>query len=367
MINKTMDMTPTRIEKRKRNGGGTTIDHVARLAEVSRITAARAFSNPDVVAEKTRKKILDAASRLNYRPNVLARGLAGGKTHTIAVIWSLSSIPTDMTLTRRLAGRLQKEGYLPYICDLPVTAADVRRLIEDFAQRGVDGLIVAEAGTNVVIEAMHSDLRDRFRAVVLETSTPLETGGDEVVRNRTGAFREVVAHFARSGRRRPLLVMSGHSGYDKIRAFTEECHRQSLELLPNAIALTPPHISYRSGSDDINSFLSGLAPDGTFPFDAIMCVNDMTALVVRAWLRQRGLRVPEDVALVGFNNSDMSRYFDPPLASVDRRTDETINAILELLFARLKDPDIPLQRRELSMKFLWRESAGGIPPGNMIM
>ncbi len=354
--------------RRRRNGGKATIEHVARLSEVSRATAARAFSNPELVAEATRAKVIDAACRLDYRPNVLARGLAGGETHTIAVIWSLSSIPVDVVLTQRLAGRLQDQGYLPYICDLPDTAVDARRLIEDFAQRGVDGLIVAEAGTNVVIEAMHGDLRDRFRAVVLETSMPRDTVCDEVVRNRADAFREVAAHFARSGRRHPLLVMSDHSSsYDKINAFRDECHRQSMELLPKAIAVTPHHISHRSGADDINSFLSDLAPDGIFPFDAIMCENDMTALAVRAWLRQRRIRVPEDVALVGFNNSDMSRYLDPPLASVDRQTDETIDAICELLFARLKDPDIPLQRRELPMRFLWRESAAGMPPEKMVI
>ena len=348
---------------RKRNGTSTTISHVAQLAGVSRATAACAFSKPDVVAEKTRIKVFDAAGRLNYRPNVLARGLAGGKTHTIAVIWSLSSVPVDVDLTQRLAGRLQEQGYLPYICDMPGTYSGAMKLIEDFARRGVDGLIVAEAGVNMVTEAMKGDLRDRFRAVVLETSTPIDAiGCDEVVRDRTCSFREAAAHFVRSGLKHPLLVMSGPSvSQIKIDAFTDECQRHSLELMPSDIIVAPIDTLSRTVPSTIDMRLHDLMLDGRFPFDAVMCGNDMIALTVQSWLRCQGLRVPEDVALIGFNNSEMASLIDPPLASVDRRTDETLAAISEMLFARLENPDLPLQRRELSMQFIWRESAGGTP------
>jgi len=355
--------------QKKRNGVTTTISHVAQLAGVSRATAACAFSKPDVVAEKTREKILDAASRLNYRPNVLARGLAGGKTHTVAVIWSLSSIPSDVDLTQRIAGRLQERGYLPYICDLPSTYFGAMQLIEDFVRRGVDGLIVAEAGAHIVTEAMKGDLRDRFRAVVLETSAPIGAiGCDEVVRDRTGAFCEAAAHFAKNGRRRPLLVMSGpYVSQLKINAFTEECRRHSLKLMPDAIIVASTDALSNMVPSTLGMRLDDLVKDGKFSFDAIMCENDMIALFVWSWLRRKGLRVPEDVALIGFNNSEVASLIDPSIASVDRRTDETLDAITELLFARLEDSDLPQQRRELSMRFIWRESAGGIPPDDLII
>ena len=277
------------------------------------------------------------------------------------MIWSLSAIPADMDLTRRLASEIQEHGYLPYICDLPGTYSGAMQLIEDFAQRGVDGLIVAEAGVNIVTEAIKGDLRDSFHAVVLETSAPQNaTGCDEVVRDRTDAFRRVAAHFARIGRQRPLLLMSGpHVSPLKINAFTEECRRHSIKLMSDSVIMISPKMQLQSVHENIYSVLDKLISDGSFPFDAVMCANDTIAISVLSWLRCRGLRIPEDVALVGFNNSEISPVMDPPLASVDRRTEKTLDALLELLFTRLENPDLPPQRRELSMQFIWRESAGG--------
>ena len=350
---------------RKQRGRSVTINHVAKLAGISRATVSRAFTEKDRVAEKTREKIFNAARILNYQPNVLAQGLVGGRTRTIAVIWPLSSAPVDLALTTRLSSRLQQQEYMPYICDLPSTYSDIKRLITGFAQRGVDGLIISDDGKNIITETMRDDLYDHFRAVVLETGTFRNIDCcDEVIRDRTGAIRKVVAHFAESGRKCPLLITSGDSDLsqqNKINAFTDECHRQSLKLLPNACVISP-YLSWKPVPPDVIKFLDDLAVNGTFPFDAVICDADIVAITVRSWLRKRKLKVPDNVALIGFNNSDITPFTDPPLASVDRCIDETIDAICKMLFARLEEPDIPAQHQEIPMKFIWRESAGGMPP-----
>ncbi len=84
----------------------------------------------------------------------------------------------------------------------------------------------------------------------------------------------------------------------------------------------------------------------------------MNALALISWLQSNGIRVPDDVAVVGFSNTEMAECLDPPLASVERNDGQLADVIEQVLFARLETPALPPQRREVAMQFIWRESAG---------
>jgi LacI family transcriptional regulator len=92
--------------------------------------------------------------------------------------------------------------------------------------------------------------------------------------------------------------------------------------------------------------------------DALLCSCDEAAITAISWLTARGIHVPDDVAVVGFNNSSIDEHQAVPLASVDRREDEMIDAALQMLYSRLKEPALPVRRVELPMQFVWRRSAG---------
>jgi DNA-binding LacI/PurR family transcriptional regulator len=96
-----------------------------------------------------------------------------------------------------------------------------------------------------------------------------------------------------------------------------------------------------------------------FPFDAVLCASDEGAAAMIKWLRRRGLNVPGDVAVRGFNGAEWGESMSPPLASVDRRDEAVGTEIDRMVFARLKNPDLPPQRRTIPMRMIWRESAGG--------
>ena len=92
--------------------------------------------------------------------------------------------------------------------------------------------------------------------------------------------------------------------------------------------------------------------------DAIFCFNDIGAMYVMRELSQRGVRVPEDVAVVGFNNTQAGRVWSPPIASGDRKPAELAATIDRLINDRLERPDDPSRRVTVHMQFIWRESAG---------
>jgi len=176
------------------------------MAGVSRATAARVFSAPHLVAEATREAVLKAAETIHYRPNLMARGLAGGRTNTIGVLWSLGGTPVSTGETRLMASELEKHGLMPYITEFNPDDPRSEDMLGEFARRGFDGVVIQIAGG---ARPEYTGLREQvaqFRATVLVSDQPLGWDCDEVTRDRLGAYREAARHFARTGRHRPALA-----------------------------------------------------------------------------------------------------------------------------------------------------------------
>ena len=97
---------------------------------------------------------------------------------------------------------------------------------------------------------------------------------------------------------------------------------------------------------------------GRNPFDALICSTDEGAAAVINYLYDMGCKVPDDVAVSGFNNIDITSYFKPPLASVDRRNQDVAECVTKMLLNRIANKDLPQQHEVIKMKFIHRESAG---------
>lgn len=350
-----------------RVGKVSNIVHVAKLSGVSRATAARAFSGSGPVSEETRIKVLEAAKMLDYSPNPLASGLAGGRTRTVGILWSVTGAPDGPEITRKIADGLQKQGYMSFVADsnVPGTWAESiennRKLLAEYTKRGVDGLILQNTA-GYLPESKVMELLERFKAVVTVDNSTNDLLCDRVIRNRSNVFRAIGEHFVRSGRKCPAIVMA-IAGNNKIKAeaFQAVIQQHGLSIHPQSI-IDPWSQTNRNSMSLVWEKLDELFGQSRFPFDAVACSSDETAITTIAWLRKQGLKVPEDVAVTGFNNIDTAQYMEPPLASARRRTDEVANAVVKLFLERLKNHDQPPQQLDIPMQFVWRESAGGKCP-----
>ncbi|NQU41291.1 MAG: LacI family DNA-binding transcriptional regulator [Lentisphaerae bacterium] len=352
--------TAKRYANAKRRAAGSSLQDVANLAKVSRATAARVFSDEHLVAEKTRGAVRRAARMLNYSPNLLARGLAGGRTNMIGVLWALSGTPEAIGTTHLLAEQLEQCHFMPYITDAPAHGAATKNMLREFARRNFDGIVMQIGDARASADDLEFiELLSCFRAVVLVSAQPLELGFDEVVCDRLSAYREAARHFANIGRRRPAIITAHHSNIQKVEAFFDEARQCGMEVLPDAV------IDIAQGHDLDATHARGVLEtrfsDTSFPFDAVMCSNDELAMLTGAWLTGQGLRIPDDVALAGFDDMRISRVLNPPLATADRRRKEVADTIATLLTSRLDQPDLPVRSHDLPMRFLWRESAGRDP------
>lgn len=319
------------------------------ISTVSHILAGRGQR----YAADTRKAVLEGARKLNYKPNPAACALRGGRTNTVGMIGPVGSLGGD--IAHSFTKRARVRGYVTYLAD---HMSDLRLLWEalaDFARRRVDGVVVRSPG-GFLYEKLAERLRE-FPAAVAMVKVPAPVQIDQMVVDIYPAFHAVVDHFAKTGRRQPGIVF-GDPQSDKVKTFVDRFKQHGIEVSPQAIIDFDWNLWQRSPPRAIYQSLDVLFPTGRVPFDALFLLRDDMAVAAMTWLKAHGYQIPRDVAVVGFANENYSQYLDPPLASIHPSNEEVLDAMEKMLFARLENPDLPPQREDIPMEFVWRESAG---------
>ncbi|MFA6176074.1 MAG: LacI family DNA-binding transcriptional regulator [Phycisphaerae bacterium] len=330
--------------------------HVAELARVSPVTVARTFTGSAPVAEKTRQSVVAAAKQLGYMPNLLARGLRGGRTQTIGILWSLGGPHAAVQMTRNLTVRVQRRGYVPSVMDNTFDDIEISKTLEDYSHRGIDGVIV-EWGPPVPKDKNLHLLLKRFPAVVAITPSYQGLEVDEIIQDRLGAISDVAKHFAATGRTRPGIIMPINNAKEKVDAFVKTLEEKGIPLSKIA-TIDCPWGASQVFTQTYYDILEERFPKGQCLPDCLFCGADEGAIAAVAWAKSRGMRVPEDIAIVGFNDGDGLKFLEPPIASISRHNYDVANAVEELLFSRLDKPELPIRNKKISMEFVWRESAG---------
>lgn len=335
----------------------TTARQIAKEAGLSHSTVSLVLNQRGDelgIRRETQKRVFAIAKKLNYVPNPLAKGLRGGRTHTLGVLWSMAGPHDSELMTRRIALRAYKQGYITQLADHLGGQQLVQRALSDLARRSVDAVVMQDGPGDFLHRPEIIELLKSFPAALVVSTQAWDAPCDLIVHDRLSAYREVVDHFADSGRQRPGILLPLSTSRDKADAFVEHAH---LRGLTSADVIDVPLSDDRKLTACYRDALDRAFPNN-FPFDCLLCSTDEGAVVAMSWFRQRGLKIPADVAVVGFNDSMMSEFLDMPLASIDRRDEQVADAIEHLIFTRLSVSDKPLERVHVPMRFIWRESAG---------
>lgn len=332
------------------------IREVADRAGVSVSTVSFAFSGKGTLSDRLRRRVLKTARELGYHPSALARGLRGARTHSVGVLWALAGPQASVEMTRRIAMRAQKHGYVTSIVDTLGNRNTVDLAISEFARRRTDSIVI-EVGPELEDAAWLGERLTQFRAVVAVTGRPCILGVDQIVRDRDQAYRAVADHFVKTGRRAPALAANSSGSPRKVHAFVTRLSELGVEAGPDSLVDLTPFAEGVTWARACYNALEQRFPQGP-TFDAIMCTTDEIAVAAMSWLRSKGVSVPADVAVVGSNDNEMSPFENPPLASIIRQDEQVAEMIETMLFARLADPELPVRQTEIPMQFVWRESAG---------
>lgn len=324
-----------------------TMQDVSVLAGVSVKTVSNVINDHPHVREQTRRKVLDAIDVLGYRPNFLARGLRSGRTNVISLM-----IPN------------LRNAYFAELADAVMMAASERGLAVLIEQYGLDrrqeiGALrhphaqTVDGVLHSVLALDQSDvdlLAELGTPVVLLGDRNVDVPRDHVIIANTEGVRAATEHLLSSGRRRIVAFGAHPAAVVGSAALRLEGYRQALDAacLPFDEALVVPVDPWhrRNGADAMRELLAT-----GMQFDGVVAFNDAIALGALRALQEAGRRVPEDVAVIGFDDIEETEYSIPSLSTIDPDRERIARTAVDLLVRRIEHPDEPFVPERLPMPF----------------
>jgi len=292
---------------------GATIRDVARRARVSHQTVSRVINGQENVTAETRERVLAAVRELGYVPSAVARSLSSSRTHTLGMV---TTDVSDHFFAEAVAGaeaEARKRGYFLIIGSIEEGSEDDERTyLRLMLERRVEGLIVAVPRLRLAEDDVLADAVARIPTVLVASDIDL-AGADHVdIDNRRGGH-EATAYLV-AQKHRLIATITGPLDWPSARARLDG-YRDALRDtgIPADRSLVEPCVDWGldSGRRAADRLL-GSVPKLT----AIFAQSDLLALGAIAALRARGMRVPQDVSVVGFDDIPVSSVFDPPLTTV---------------------------------------------------
>jgi DNA-binding LacI/PurR family transcriptional regulator len=336
------------------------IRDVARLAGVSTATVSHVINNSRFVSEETRLKVLAAIERCGYTPNAHARNLASKRNHTFGLILSDLSNPFFPELVKSIQDRAIELGYDISMAntnyDSDRTLASVRRMLE---QR-VSGVAVM---TSEIDDSLTRRLAEHEVAVVFLDVGKVGPYVSNIVVNYERGIRAGVEHLLGLGHRR-IAYISGPLRLKSARrrhlAFTRmmKKYEPSLRTQP---WIYEGDFKATGGQRAVVEML-GQKPRPT----AILAANDLMAIGALGELKKAGLRVPEDISVVGFDDILFAALTDPPLTTIALPREEIGRASVEALLNTIKDTSRMGREYKILPRLIVRESTGTVPVNDPI-
>ena len=338
-----------------RPGQRVRLEDVAKLAGVSMKTVSNVVHDYPHVSAKMRERVQTAIDQLGYRPNLTARRLATGRTGMLALAIPEIDQPYFAELARRIGEEAVRRGYR-VIVEQTLNDADAERaVIRDREEGLVDGVIFQPAYMDTMEIAR---LRPGTPLVLLgEAGRPVTA--DHVMIDNVAAAREGVELLLRQGRTR--IAFFGMVRGDP----TESTHLRLLgyqEALLAAGVRTGPELVIETDGFTIDDGVAALsaALDAGVQFDALVCRDDLFGMAALKVLDRAGMRVPGDVAVLGWDDTALARYSTPGLSSISPGKEAIARMALELLEDRMAGYDGVGRHRIAPHTIIERETTGHV-------
>jgi DNA-binding LacI/PurR family transcriptional regulator len=307
------------------------IKDIARAARVSHPTVSRAIRHSPLVKPETAERIREIADRMGYRPNAVARALVTRKTGTIGVVVTTIADPFIGEVVSGIEEAANEHGYSVILANSNADPAREINVVQSFQERHVDGILVAASR----VGALYVPMLNRLKVpIVLINNQHPEEFVDSVMIDNVASSLRAVQYLIQLGHRR-IAYMGDQYGLqsdtERFTGYREALHHANCPLSAELIVRA-------DGKPEGGGFAMDKLLSLPVPPTAVFCYNDMSAIGALSRIRARGLRVPQDISLIGFDDLFIASYTDPPLTTVRQPKRAMGRIATEILLKLLDDP-----------------------------
>ncbi|MEX9862461.1 ribose operon transcriptional repressor RbsR [Providencia manganoxydans] len=327
-----------------------TMKDVARLAGVSTSTVSHVINQNRYVSESVTLRVKNAIEQLNYAPSALARSLKMNRTNTIGMLLTTSNNPFYAEVVRGVERSCYELGYSLILCN---TEGDLQRMnhsLETLLQKRVDGLLImcTEA------QGPSKEVLSRYPSVptVMMDWSPFESGGD-IIQDNSFLGGEMATRYLIEAGFTQIACIAGPQDKSPAQArfqgFLAAMKQASLSIPDEYIIFSD--FEFAGGFESMNKLL-----ELTNPPKAIFAGNDAMAVGAYQAVFRQGLKVPDDISIIGYDDIDLSPYMIPPLTTIHQPKDELGKLAVNQLIFRMDNPEASANVLVLTPKLIERQS-----------
>jgi len=330
----------------------TTVKDIAEKTGLHYSTVSRALRDYSDINEKTKRKVLMAARELNYTPNTIAQGLKSRTTKQVGII-----IPEiDNNFFSRAVSQIEKviydHGFVPIVLQTNESPEREVLNIDSMLSNRIAGLIISVSENTEETDHLLKLTKNNIPLVLLDRVIKTEAA-NKVISNEKQGAKEGVEYLISKGHKR-IAHFAGpeHSkiSRQKMEGYIEALKENSRRIEDDLIIFGD--LKEESGYQAMDELLNkDIIPD------AIFTVNDLVANGAIKRIREEELSIPQDIAILGFSNNDISQYFDPPLTTIEKFPGKMGKVAAEILVNQIGQEEISTKTEVLPTKLIIRKSA----------
>lgn len=344
------------VEKDNNKKGRITIKDVAELAGVTPAVVSRVFNNDETlnIKDETRKKVLKAMSDLNYKPNTVARSLRTKTVNTIGLIISDINNPFYASIIRGVQVAAEEAGYCMILCDTHDDVETEMKYIAMLKEQFVKGIILS---STFVMDSIIKELKERDIKYVMVNRMTTESDAPYIRTDDIKGEFDAVKYLIGLGHKRIAHIAGpfyADTSIKRIQGYTRALVESGLKY-DNRYLIEASRFEEKEGYEACKRLLNN--PEIKRP-TAITTGNDLLAIGATHAIKEAGLKIPDDISLVGYNDIWICEHLNPPLTTVHSPLYEMGKKAFEVLLAMLNGEDDKVERSNIfNSEMVIRESA----------
>ncbi|TJX64058.1 LacI family transcriptional regulator [Soehngenia saccharolytica] len=328
----------------------STIEDVAKEANVSVATVSRVINNPEIVKEETRLRVYEAIEKLSYEPNISARNLRKNETRVVLIVTPNITNPYYAHILAGIGDMAQTHGYSALIYNTYGKESEQKKALDMLKKKRSDGAIILASN-------MDSNWIEDYASeypIVLCSEYPMDVDISRVSIDNYDAAYNVMQYIYSLGHRKIAMISSTNnyiSTYLRLKAYQDFLNIETIECNEEYIQYADEVYSFKSGKEATLKLLNLKEKPS-----AIFCISDTIALGAIAAIKESNLDIPQDICVVGFDDVDYTTMFHPYLTTVSQPCYKLGTESFRLLNNLFKNGIKSIEKRIIPYELIVRET-----------